>query len=223
MFEQRDDQSSKLTMKETLLNTKNLLAIANEIQAIAQTGLAYCNDIYDRARYEQLMAVSAKLFTIKDDEASALKVKFLAEAGYASPKIDVRAVIFKENKLLFVQEKQDGKWSLPGGWADVNLSPSECIVKEVKEETGLLCKATRLLALWDTARHDHPPHWPYIYKCIFECEVLGGHFASDHEIIDIGFFSIDKLPPLSINRITKQQIETIIKLLGVKKGYTIFD
>ncbi|STX51665.1 Mutator MutT protein [Legionella busanensis] len=210
-------------MKETFLNTKNLLAIANEIQAIAQTGLSYCNDIYDRERYKQLMGVAAKLFTIKDEEASALKVKFLAESGYASPKIDVRAVIFKENKLLFVREKQDGKWSLPGGWADVNLSPSECIVKEVQEETGLLCRATRLLALWDTARHEHPPHWPYTYKCIFECEVLGGQFASDHEIIDISFFSIDKLPPLSKNRITKQQIATIIKLLEVKKGYTIFD
>ncbi|STX29103.1 Mutator MutT protein [Legionella beliardensis] len=210
-------------MKEAVLNTKNLLSIANEIQAIAQIGLAYCKDQYDRERYKQLMAVSAKLFNIKSEEALELKVKFLAERGYASPKIDVRAFIRKDDELLLVQERQDGKWALPGGWADVNLSPSECIVKEVKEETGLICRAVKLVALWDTARHDHPPHWPYTYKCIFQCEILGGKFESDHEIMDISFFPLNNLPPLSLSRITKKQINELIKLVDSEVGYTVFD
>ncbi|WP_419418657.1 NUDIX hydrolase [Legionella sp. D16C41] len=210
-------------MKELALNTKDLLSIATELQAIAQTGLAYCKDVYDRERYKQLMEISAKLFTIESKEFLPLKVKFLEEAGYASPKVDVRAVIFKAKKLLLVQESQDGKWSLPGGWSDVNLSPSECVVKEVYEETGLLSRAVKLLALWDTARHDHPLHWPYTYKCIFECEILGGEFKTDHEIMNVDFFSLDKLPPLSLIRITEEQIRTIINLLELKIGYTVFD
>jgi len=209
-------------MIDIVPEARTLLAIASEIQAIAQIGLAYGKDNFDRERYQQLTEIAAELFSSKLD-AGTVSAQFLSESGYASPKVDVRAVICKNDELLLVQEAQDGKWALPGGWADVNFSPSEAIIKEVFEETGLTCKTNRLLTLWDTSRHDHPPHWPYIYKCVFECEVIGGTFTANHEILDVKYFAVDKLPVLSTYRITRNQIDELMSLLTSKTGYTVFD
>lgn len=203
---------------------RNLLAWATEIQAIAQNGLTYSTDLYDKERYEQLAKLSVEMMSaVVDEKKEVLQATFLKQAGYATPKIDVRALIIQNDELLLVREAQDGKWALPGGWADVNYSPSECIVKEVHEETGLQTRVKRLLALWDTAKHDHPPHWPYIYKCIFYCEVIGGQFTHSHEILDVGFFSLGTLPPLSECRITRSQLEKLMNLYDSNDFCTVYD
>ncbi|KTD47989.1 Mutator MutT protein [Legionella quinlivanii] len=211
-------------MTELKEKTRDLHAIATEIQAIAQIGLAYSKDPFDLERYQQLMRIAAELFSpLCDLNSEHLSVEFLTEIGYSCPKIDVRAFIRKDDQLLLVREAQDNKWSLPGGWADVNLSPSECVAKEVLEETGLICQVNRLLALWDTAKHDHPPHWPYIYKCIFDCSIMGGEFSVSHEISDVRFFPLDDLPPLSRYRITVSQIEKLVDLQSDGTLCTVYD
>lgn len=202
---------------------RNLLQIAADVQAIAQVGLTYCRDPYDKERYEQLLVIAAELLSPLCSENQELSVKFFRDIGYSCPKIDVRAFIHRENQILLVKETQDGYWSLPGGWADVNYSAAESVRKEVLEETGLRCTVTRLLALWDTAKHDHPPHWPYIYKCIFACDVDDGPFIKSHETSEIAYFPIDTLPDLSIFRITKQQIKALWQLVQENSLYTIFD
>ncbi|KTC69343.1 Mutator MutT protein [Legionella birminghamensis] len=211
-------------MTESNPKARNLQAIATEIQAIAQIGLAYSKDQFDLERYQQLMRIAAELFSpLCDLNSDHLSVEFLTEIGYSCPKIDVRAFIRKDDQLLLVKETQDSKWSLPGGWADVNMTPSECVAKEVLEETGLVCRVNRLLALWDTAKHDHPPHWPYIYKCIFDCSVEEGEFCASHEISEVGFFPLADLPPLSRYRITASQIEKLVKLQDSGSIYTVYD
>lgn len=202
----------------------HLISFASEIQAIAQMGLVYSDDHYNLERYKQLKKIALDMMALsgaeKEPEWDAF---FFEKPGYPTPKVDVRALILKDNQVLLVREVQDGNWSLPGGWADVNQTAAESVVKEVLEETGLTGKAVRLLALWDSARHDHPPHWPYIYKCVFECEILSGELAPNHEIMDVGYFPLDKLPQLSICRITEKQIQTLVKQQQQPDAATLFD
>lgn len=201
-----------------------LLTWATDIQAIAQIGLAYAKDKYDLERYHQLMDIAAKMM-IKQSNATPTPIQttFMSQKGYASPKVDVRAFIVENNKLLMVKESQDGKWSLPGGWADVNHTPSESIIKEIEEETGFKAQADHLLALWDTALHDHPPQWPYIYKCIFACSIIGGDWRENHEILDAQFFDFERLPELSSYRITATQIKRLKDLYDNNTMKTSFD
>jgi len=197
---------------------------ASDIQAIAQIGLAYTKDIYDKERYEQLMAIAsqmlARLSDMSSDEVLGLLID---EVGYATPKLDVRVVILDElGRILLVREEQDGLWSLPGGWADVNQSPKECAIKEVHEETGLQVSIKRLLALWDKLKHSHPPHWPHTYKCFFWGEITGGKISPNHEIIEIDYFRINELPSLSLHRVVPEQILRLIELI-TKGEKTSFD
>lgn len=130
---------------------------AKEIQAIAQAGLAYTKDDFDRERFEQLRELSHEIIAdYTETDFSKVKELFAGESGYQTPKVDVRAVIFKDHKLLLVQEKADGKWAPPGGWADIGFTPKEIAVKETLEETGLKVKAHKLLAVMDKKRHNHP-------------------------------------------------------------------
>ena len=148
---------------------------AHQLQSMAEGGLTYSTQIYDRERYEQLMELSAEIVT----EYSSMNMEkvhelFRLEKGYLTPKVDVRGVIFRDDEILLVRELLDGKWSLPGGWADVGYSPSEMVVKEVREEAGLNVKATRLLAVLDKRCHPHPPDIYYVYKLFFLCEEVDG-------------------------------------------------
>lgn len=200
------------------------LRLATEIQAIAQTGLSYTKDVYDWERYERMVAISAQMMAhATDTDKGDLYKAFIQQKGYACPKLDVRAFILKDDKICLVQEAQDSKWSLPGGWADVNQTPSQCVIREVFEETGFWVEVDYLMAYWDTAYHDHPPHWPYIYKAIFACNLKGGTKQICHEIEDVNFFSIDKLPTLSQYRITEKQIQTLYTLYKKSNKVTVFD
>src|SRR5262245_2513811 len=153
------------------------LVWAREIQAITQTGLAYTRDIYDRQRYARLSELAAEIMAEGAGiDAHIMQGLFAQQTGYATPKVDVRGVVFQEGKVLLVQERSDsGRWTLPGGWADVNRSPSECVIAEVREEAGLEVRPLKLAAVYDRARHPHvPPSAFHIYKMFFICEVLNG-------------------------------------------------
>jgi ADP-ribose pyrophosphatase YjhB (NUDIX family) len=178
-----------------------------ELQAIAQNGLTYCRDEFDKERYSRLMAIASEM-AAKNSSVDQHKISqlFFLENGYATPKIDVRAFICKENQLLLVRERSDNLWTLPGGWAEVNHSPSESVIKEVKEEAGYDVTVIRLLALCDKLKHDHPPQWPHAYKCFFHCKIESGSPQINNEICEIKFFSFDEIPELSTHRVTKNQL-----------------
>jgi ADP-ribose pyrophosphatase YjhB (NUDIX family) len=186
------------------------LVWAREIQATAQTGLAYTKDIYDQQRYERLRELAADIMAEAGGaNAEVIKGLFAQQTGYATPKVDVRAAVFQDNKVLLVQERSDaGRWTLPGGWADVNRSPSECVVAEVREEAGLEVRPLKLAAVYDRGRHPHvPPYAFHIYKMFFLCEVLDGVPSPGIETADVAYFAIDELPDLSVSRVLGHQIE----------------
>lgn len=179
---------------------------AMEIQAIAQTGLAYTEGIYDRERYERLREISAEMLSKKTDiPLEKVKDIFCNEKGYQTPKIDTRGVIFKKNKILLVHEN-DGTWSLPGGWCDVLQSVASNTIKEVKEETGLDVKPNRIIAVQDRNKHNKPIFAYGICKIFVLCDLLGGEFVPNIETTEIGYFSLDSLPNVSEDKSNKEQI-----------------
>lgn len=180
---------------------------ARELQAIAQTGLNYGKDQYDMERFEQVREIAAEIMAAHSEvEAKVVKDLFIAESGHATPKIDVRGVVFQESKILLVRERSEGLWTLPGGWGDVNISAAENAVKEVREESGYLTRAVKLLAVYDRNKHPHPPIPFHTYKFFFLCEIIGGEATESYETDGVDFFAEDALPPLSITRNTPAQI-----------------
>jgi ADP-ribose pyrophosphatase YjhB (NUDIX family) len=124
--------------------------------------------------------------------------------------------------LLLVKERSDGLWTLPGGFADVNESPSEAVIRETKEESGYIVSAIKLLALWDKQKHDHPPQWPHVYKFFFHCEIMSGKAEENLEASEIDFFNINELPPLSLHRVTKKQLSRLYEAAHAS-DQTLFD
>ncbi len=182
---------------------------ARGLQAIAQNGLTFATDVYDRERYQAVREVAAEMMAERSesDMESVLEL-FAQEAGYATPKVDVRGAVFRDDAILLVREASDGKWSLPGGWADVNESPSENIVREIAEESGFETRVRKLAAVLDRSRHPHVPAKPYhVYKMFFVCEITGGVAKPNHEIHEVGFFGESAIPELSLGRVLPAQIE----------------
>ncbi|RXZ79112.1 NUDIX domain-containing protein [Paenibacillaceae bacterium] len=199
---------------------------AKQIQAIAQTGLTYTKDIYDRERYETLKQLGIDILTNYTAVGSEkIELTFASDTGYATPKTDIRAVIFKDSKILLVRENHDGRWALPGGWADIGLSPSEVAVKEVKEESGsgYDVEAVRLLAVLDKKYHDHPPEPYHVYKYFILCKIVGGEALSGIETTEVGFFERDRLPKLSIERNTAAQVQTMFTFLHQPNKEVLID
>lgn len=190
------------------------LQLVSEIQALAQAGLTYSEGPFDQQRYQQLLRIASELASHCTEKSSEdIHSIFALETGYQTPKIDIRAVILKDDRILLVRERSDGRWTLPGGWADVNESPSEAVIREVKEETGYDASAIKLLAFWDKQKHQHPPEWPHAYKCIFHCNILSGSPKESIEISAIDFFSLEKLPALSTPRVTEAQLHRLKALV----------
>jgi ADP-ribose pyrophosphatase YjhB (NUDIX family) len=182
---------------------------ARRFQAIAQTGLAYCKDPYDRQRYEEIQRLAADIMAngaTLPDSAPLLDV-FKNDLGYATPKIDIRAAVFDRDRILLVQEREDGLWTLPGGWADVGESASSVAIREVKEESGYDITITKLAAVYDRDKHDHPPMPFHVYKFFFLGTLLGGVATISVETTAADFFPEDKFPPLSISRVTAPQLK----------------
>ncbi|NDW09380.1 NUDIX hydrolase N-terminal domain-containing protein [Dysgonomonas sp. 520] len=194
-------------------NESKLLEIAKKIRALSQTGLVYSDNEYATERYQELLDLSHEITAIvTDNEISSIKDVFRIEDDYVTPKVDVRAVVFNEkDEILLVKERADGMWAIPGGWADVGYSPKEIAVKEVKEETGLNVEPVRLLAVLDKKCHNHPPHLHYAYKIFILCKLIDGSFTSAFDILDKGFFAQNELPPLSLERNTKEQIDLMFQ------------
>lgn len=190
----------------------SLLEWARKVQAIAQSGLAFSHDPYDRERYRELQDLVDSILSRELGRSEAeIKSLWVHEEGYATPKVDVRGAVFIDDEILLVRERSDGKWTLPGGWADVNEAPSEAVVREVHEESGYQTRATKLAAVYDRSRHDHPPMIYHVYKMLFLCDVEAGVASSSLETDGVGFFSMDYLPDLSTPRVTRGQIERLFQ------------
>jgi ADP-ribose pyrophosphatase YjhB (NUDIX family) len=199
------------------MTPSSLLAFAQRLNALAQTGLTYTESAYDRERYEEIRAIGVRLLhELTEEPIEKIAPLFASGLGeYPTPKVDVRAVIFQgTDHLLMVQEKADAlRWTLPGGWADVGYSPKEVAVKEVREETGLEVQAVRLLALFDKRLHAHPPQPWYVYKLFIQCEVVGGTLRPDnHEVGQVRWVPAAELVTLSLStdRVTAPQLQTML-------------
>lgn len=187
---------------------------AKQLQSIAQAGLTYSKDVYDIERFELIRNISIEILSQQTElDEAVIRDLFANETGYATPKVDIRSVVFKDNKILMVKENTDGCWSLPGGWGDIGLTPSEVAVKEVKEEAGYDVQVIKLLGVLDMKCHPHPPSPHHIYKMFIQCEIIGGVPKDGIETSAVGFFAENELPPLSIARNTESQIKLAFNYL----------
>jgi ADP-ribose pyrophosphatase YjhB (NUDIX family) len=190
----------------------DILQWARKVQAIAQNGLEFTRDTFDRDRFEQLQQLVTTILTSElTITPGELKGLWKGDEGYATPKVDVRGGVFEQDRVLLVRERCDGKWTLPGGWVDVGDAPSFAVEREIREESGYLAKAVKLAALLDRSnpKHGHPPSILHIYKLFFVCERTGGTATLSNETDGVDFFPVGSLPPLSIGRATQSQIERL--------------
>jgi ADP-ribose pyrophosphatase YjhB (NUDIX family) len=184
------------------------LGLARELQAIAQAGLAFSRDPYDLQRFQRLRELAAGLLARGADlPFEPILGLFADERGYPTPKVDVRTAVIRDGRILMVREASDGRWTLPGGWADVNQTPAECAAREVSEESGYEVRIVKLAAFWDLQRQGHArPQPASIYKAFFIGELTGGSARTSEETTAVDFFAPDALPELSAGRITARQI-----------------
>lgn len=186
------------------------LEIAREIQQLAQTGLAFAENEYEKKRYNRLTEIAAEIVesTTQLDKETVNKI-FLKQPGYATPKIDIRAAVIKDGKILLVQETTDNRWAMPGGWADVGDIPTEVAIRETKEESGFDVKPVKVIGVFDANRAGRPLEFFHAFKIIFLCELLGGEAKSSSETLDVKFFPFNELPELSYNRTNLRHIEEV--------------
>lgn len=187
---------------------------AQKLQAIAQNGLAYSENPFDIDRFQQVQQVASEIMaTYTQREPTYVANLFQQERGYATPKLDVRGVVFQDDRILLVKERWDGCWTLPGGFVDVGEPPSQAIEREVWEESGYQTRAVKLLALYDRnhPRHGHPPFEYHIYKLFFRCELLGGAAADSIETEAATFFGETEIPQLSLSRVVPSQISRLFE------------
>lgn len=210
-------------------SSARVLAYAQRVQAIAQAGLAYAQSPYDLERYAELRALSVSLLgAVSDEPLEQIRRLFASEEGYQTPKVDIRAVVFRGgDEVLLVAERVDsGRWTLPGGWADVGSTPFEMAERETREETGLEVKAVRLLALLDKRKHQHPLQPWYVYKAFILCEPVGGELLA-HTIETAGarWARRDELPslPLSRDRVTEEQMDMLFRFADDPELPTLCD
>ena len=200
-----------------------LLDFAMRIQSIAQAGLQYGKDKYDRERYEELRQIAAEMISEKTyipmDRVYDL---FCNETGYQTPKIDTRAAVFVDGRILLVHEN-NGTWSLPGGWCDVNVSVGENTVKEVREEAGLTVIPVRVIAVQDRERHNLPRYAYGVCKIFVQCAVIGGSFAENSETIQSRYFAEDELPPLAEEKNNAGQIRMCFAAARAAQWQTLLE
>jgi len=183
------------------------------LQTIAQNGLAYSQNTFDIERFAAIRALAAEILaTYTKTEPGPLLALFANEEGYATPKVDVRGALFQNDKILLVQELlDDGRWTLPGGWADVTDTPSQAVVREILEESGYQSRPVKLAAVYDRNSRGHPLLYFSVYKLFFLCKITGGAPTSSSETGEIQFFAEDNLPELSLGRVTPQEIHMLFE------------
>ena len=196
---------------------------SRRIQALSQTGLTYSDNGFDTERYRQLMNIAAEMVESHTGLArEPLLQDFLGQVGYATPKVDVRGAMVRKGRILLVQERIDQRWAMPGGWADIGDSPSEVVVREVWEETGLHVTPRKLIGVFDANRQ--PPFEVYhAYKLLFLCDIDSGIPGISSETLDVGFFPFDDLPPLSLNRTSERHLAEVQAHLRDSQRPAAFD
>ena len=204
-------------------NNEKWLSWAVELQSIAQAGLFYGKDKFDLERYERIREISAEMLAYKTDiPLEKVRGIFCCETGYQTPKLDTRAALFEDGKILLVREN-DGKWSLPGGWVDVDLSVMENALKEVKEEAGLDADLDFVIAVQDRDKHNLPVYAYKICKVFVMCTKKGGSFAANSETVESGYFGLDELPELAEEKNTREQIEMCFDAHLAENWKTLID
>lgn len=195
------------------------------LRAIAQTGQTYTKDPYDLERYEELESMAlALLAKLLDSSPEVVKSVYLPEKGYPTPKIDVRAGVFKDDQILLVREIADGRWTLPGGWGDEHESPKQSIERETREESGFKVEARRLVAVKDCYLHPYTPkRLERIYKLFFLCDLTGGEATTSLETDGVDFFALDDLPPLSLGRTLPEDVLLLDEYRQVPERACYFD
>jgi ADP-ribose pyrophosphatase YjhB (NUDIX family) len=183
------------------------LELVRRLLALAQTVLHFSAEEYDRERYREAADIAARLLALESNRsADDLRRTWFVEDGYATPKIDVRGMIFRGDQVLMVRERIDGKWTVPGGWADVNDSPAQAVEKEIEQESGFTARAVKLAAVYDRNKHEHPPYLFHAWKMFFICEIVSGAPRTSYETTAVEFAPLHALPELSTGRATATQI-----------------
>ena len=200
------------------------LDLARRLLALSQSGLFFTPLEYDRERYREVADIATRLLEIESGQpAERLRQTWFVEDGYATPKIDVRGAIFRDRHVLLVRETTDGMWTMPGGWADVNDTPTYAVEKEIEQESGFTARAVKLAALYDRNKHEHPPYLFHAWKAFFICEILSGEARVSHETDGVDFFPLDALPELSTGRSTATQIRRMYEHHRHREWATEFD
>jgi len=200
------------------------LEVAREIQQLAQTGSAFAVTEYEKNRYKRLNEITAEIIVHHTTLEKESVTRILMEhPGYATPKIDVRAAVIKDGKILLVQESTDNCWAMPGGWADVGDVPSEVAIRECKEESGFDVKPLKVIGVFDANRVSGKLEFFHAFKIIFLCELFGGEATPSDETLDVRFFDFQNLPPLSLNRTNEKHINEIKLHLKNPERKTFFD
>ena len=198
---------------------------AQELQFLAQCSLAYSKDKFDRERSERIREIACEMLSFKYDlPLEKIKMDFAGEIGYQTPKVETRAAVIKDNKILLVKEQFDGKWALPGGYQDVNMSIRENVIKESSEEAGAVVNPIKVVAVLDYNRHHHVNFPLGMVKIFVLCEYINHSFNENTETLGAEFYSLDDLPELSITRTTKKQLEMCFECYKNPENWdTIFD
>lgn len=205
-------------------NSPQWLEWAREIQALSQTGLTFTQNEYERERYHRLSEIAAEIMARHTGIAKeTVQKNFLGQLGYATPKIDVRGAVVRENKILLVQERTDQRWAMPGGWADVGDLPSEMVAREVWEESGIRAVAKKVIGVYDANRTGRPMEFYHAFKIVFLCEFAGGELRPSNETLAADFFSFDRLPPLSLNRTNERHLSEVLAHVQDQNRPAAFD
>lgn len=185
----------------------SVLDLSRRLLALSQTGLHFTAEEYDRERYREIGDIATRLLELQlNVAADSVRQAWFVEDGYATPKVDVRGAIFRDNRVLLVRERVDGRWTVPGGWADVNDSPSSAILKEIEQESGFTARVLKLAAIYDRNKRNHPAYLFHSWKLFFVCEITGGEARISYETTAAEFFPLDALPELSTGRSNAEQI-----------------
>ena len=214
-----------MTMKGFLMEeVDQFTKWATNLQSIAQAGLHYGKDVFDRRRYEQVRKIAGEMMQAKTGlSKEQIKTLFLGDEGYQTPKIETRAAIFKDAKILLVRERMAQEWSLLGGWNDYDQTTAQNCVKEAKEESGRIVKPVKLIAVQDRNHHNKPILATNVTKIFYLCKEISGEFVSNDETDACDYFALDNLPKLSLDRNTKEQIEMCFKASKDPNWQTLFE
>lgn len=196
---------------------------AKELQSIAQAGLFYGKDVFDQERYQRIRDIAAEMMVMRTDiSADKITGLFCGDVGYQTPKVDTRAAIFKDGRILLVCERS-GKWSMPGGWCEYNLSPADNTIKEAKEEAGLDVVIQKLISVQDRDKHNQPPYAYGVIKIFYLCEAVQGAFVQNIETSESRYFALDELPPLAEEKCNEEQVRMCFEAYDAENWTVSFD